>query len=423
MGTKSIKKKFSFLLLNLSLIVPLSGCNFTIEPNISKPSNTTSEDISADEKNLPVAPCSLLPRNSKYNGSLIKVELKDFSSVNNSDVMVSYSTYCEDDDTTSSVNGAIDAGKYIVTASFTSISTGKKVYQDLKASLIIEAINYNLDREITIESNGKYQYQEGIKRYLKVTDTQILKLFEVTYDETNQGKTDVGKYSVEVSFTPKNRNYLPFKKTLNYSISYAEQDSSIILLNPYQDKDNSLVINQIQGGTLREYFNSHPEVENDVNKMIEVTKIRRPYADFSFSYNLDSTTIPSFSQLIGEEKTYSFNFIFPADKNISTIGNKVYSYKPYNKKKEQSLKEFNLDIVSETIKVQYYEFEKNSDNFLLNDVEFYSSSEQINIEGFYFDSNYQEEIISGVITPEMFDNESSSIKINSQTVDIFVKLK
>ena len=337
--------------------------------------------------------------------------------------MVSYSTYCEDDDTTSSVNGAIDAGKYIVTASFTSISTGKKVYQDLKASLIIEAINYNLDREITLESNGKYQYQEGIKRYLKVTDTQILKLFDVTYDETNQGKTDVGKYSVEVSFTPKNRNYLPFKKTLNYSISYAEQDRSIILLNPYQDKDNSLVINQIQGGTLREYFNSHPEVEEDVNKMIEVTKIRRPYADFSFSYNLDSTTIPSFSQLIGEEKTYSFNFIFPADKNISTIGNKVYSYKPYNKKKEQSLKEFNLDIVSETIKVQYYEFEKNSDNFLLNDVEFYSSSEQINIEGFYFDSNYQEEIISGVITPEMFDNESSSIKINSQTVDIFVKLK
>ena len=173
MGTKSIKKKFSFLLLNLSLIVPLSGCNFTIEPNISKPSNTTSEDTSADEKNLPVAPCSLLPRNSKYTGSLIKVELKDFSSVNNSDVMVSYSTYCEDDDTTSSVNGAIDAGKYIVTASFTSISTGKKVYQDLKASLIIEAINYNLDREITLESNGKYQYQEGIKRYLKVTDTQI----------------------------------------------------------------------------------------------------------------------------------------------------------------------------------------------------------------------------------------------------------
>ena len=50
MGTKSIKKKFSFLLLNLSLIVPLSGCNFTIEPNISKPSNTTSEDISADER-------------------------------------------------------------------------------------------------------------------------------------------------------------------------------------------------------------------------------------------------------------------------------------------------------------------------------------------------------------------------------------
>ena len=100
--------------------------------------------------------------------------------------------------------------------------------------------------------------------------------------------------------------------------------------------------------TLEKYyvFNDHDEedlavgvregVEEDVNKMIEVTKIRRPYADFSFSYNLDSTTIPSFSQLIGEEKTYSFNFIFPADKNISTIGNKVYSYKPYNKKKEQS---------------------------------------------------------------------------------------
>ena len=103
----------------------------------------------------------------------------------------------------------------------------------------------------------------------------------------------------------------------------------------------------------------------------------------------------------------------------SVIGNQDI----VSKKKEQSLKEFNLDIVSETIKVQYYEFEKNSDNFLLNDVEFYSSSEQINIEGFYFDSNYQEEIISGVITPEMFDNESSSIKINSQTVDIFVKLK
>lgn len=415
-----LKKKALTLSLMGGLLVGLSSCNKPLDPIPSNKQSTVS-NISYDESTLPNAPASFINRTFTYSGSTCSIAISDYSENENSNVNVTYSLVDEQGNKFDG-NGRINVGTYTVTASFLSKKTNLKVYKDLTATLIIVPANYANTSSILIENDGIYSYKEDTTYSVKVIDPVILSLFDVTYEEINQNKKDVGTYQVKTTFTSKDGNYNTFTTSLFYSIIEEKNDHTVTIINPYQDSDNVIVLDKIPSGlSLNKYLQleENKEKKEQIDKIVSRQNNIMPYATFSWSYNFDLTVADTNAILIATPKNVNINFKFPDNSGIY-IRKGNTTYMPYNIVYETK----QITVSGTNIDISYAKLNPSTIMYDLLDIDFEMNGHILS--GFYLDSEYKNELYTTKLTSNMFNPQESALVhfdlMVSDSVTIFVKI-
>lgn len=405
------KKKIVTLLFSSVFFMSLTSCRKPL-PTLSSSQYSSSASY-FDEEKLPVAPATFVSRTFNYNGAYQSISVSDFTE---SGIYVNYKI-TDSEGITKDGNAAIDVGVYKVTASFVSKATNFKVYKDTTATLTITKGDYrNVDpTSVKLASNGVYKYEKGRTYSLEVIDADLLSLFDVTYDETNQNKEQPALYSVKTTFTSKTGNYNSFSLMLDYKIVDDTRLYEVNLINPFEDTNNVISLGFINGETTyKDFFAINKEYKKQADDILEMMNLLHPYAIHSWSFNENDYVRASDAVVIAQAKTFEFKFHFKQGSGIS-LRNGSRSYVPFDRKNVD--KKITVNNIEKTI--NYVDLVESSRTFNILDLEFNLNGK--NILGFYFDKDYQEEIPGYTFTASNFDPDSkTAIQFEDNFIHIFV---
>ncbi len=417
MAKTNFRKKLLALVFMGSTASFLTSCSTTLTPKPSIPSISISPSV-YDENNLTNAPATFVSKTLTYTGSLLTLSVTDFSE---SGTSIQYKITDSESKTTDG-NGAIKVGTYTITASFLSKKTNLKVYKDLTALLTIVPADYPEVTSVKLFSDGIYKYEKGVTHSLEVIDSKLLEEFDVSYEETNQNKEDVGVYQVKTTFTSKSKNYQTFSKLLTYKIVDDSNLHEVNLLNPYDDLNtdggNSVIsLGYISGDmTYKQFFAENEDLKARADKICRYLNLLYPYGQFSWSFNENDYVRTSNPIVVATPSAYTFRFNFPQGSG-AYVKNGNLSFIPYTL--SSATKQMTINGVKKTI--TYNKLVATSGTYNLLDVELELNGH--NVKGFYFNKEYTDLVFQTKFTAANFntDNSSEALIISDHIVNIYVQ--